>query len=266
MFARFPAVPSLAEVHALRERYLDGLIAGQDALLEILVRDGRVHHIVVEDEIIGYAVVTDRALTEYFVVPEREYDAYLILPHLVEQLGIQKALVKTFDHVLLMSALFHSEDGKVGVRGVLVRDYIKRALPEIPEIEYSQRTATLDDMPAIQAIDQPVFTNPERLRFVVSQGFVELFERPAALGGQLVGFGLMRPVIEGRPHVEVGVAVDPAYRNKGYAMHMLRDVVEHCIARGLIPVSGCARSNEPSIRMGTRMGLTARYLLVEVEL
>jgi GNAT superfamily N-acetyltransferase len=264
MLARFPTVSSLAEVDGLRQRYLDGLIASQDALLEILVRDGQVHHVVVDDEVIGYAVVTDGALVEYFVVPEREYHAYLALPQLAAQHGVRKALVKTFDHVFLMSTLFNRPSGQVSVRGVLVRDYVRRELPRSPELEYTQRTATPDDLPAIQAIDQPVFTHPERLRFVVGQGFVELFERPA--GGPLIGFGLMRPVVEGRPHVEVGVAVDPAFRNQRYAMHMMRDMFDHCVARGLTPISGCARDNEVSIRMGTRIGLVSRYLLVEVEL
>jgi GNAT superfamily N-acetyltransferase len=264
MFARFPSVPSLAEVHALRERHLDGLLAAQDALLEILVRDGRVHHIVVDDEIVGYAVVQDTTVLELFVVPERDYFAHLILPELAAQLGIERALVKTFDHVFLTAALFNSTKGTISVRGVLVRDYVKRELPAIPRIEYTRRTANLDDLPAIGAVERTVFTSAERMRWAVSQGYIELFERPT--GGPLIGFGLMRPVIDGRPDTEVGIVVDPVCRNQGYAMYMLRDMVEQCLARGLVPVSGCARGNAPSIRTGTRIGFTGRYLLVEVEL
>jgi ribosomal protein S18 acetylase RimI-like enzyme len=264
MLARFPSVPSLAEVHALRERHLDGLIAAQDALLEILVRDGRVHHIVVRDEVIGYAVVQDTTVLEFFVVPERDYYAHMLLPRLAEQVGIDRALVKTFDHVFLTAALFNSTKDKVGVRGVLVRDYVKRELPAIARIEYIRRTARPDDLPAITAVEQQIFTNAERLRWAVDQGYIELFERPT--GGPLIGFGLMRPVIDGRPDTEVGVVVDPVCRNKGYAMYMLRDMVEHCLDRGLVPVSGCARTNAASIRMGTRIGFTGRYLLLEVEL
>ncbi|HVJ92414.1 MAG TPA: GNAT family N-acetyltransferase [Labilithrix sp.] len=254
----FPELTSLDDVRDLRTSYLDALPKAQDALLETIVATGRVFGIVAQNRLGGYFVVVDDKLVEYHVSPELETSAHLLFPKFVLENGIRSALVKTFDHVFLSCALDIGE--RVTVRGVLVRDYVRRELPDVDRIRYTRRTATRDDLPRVIAVEQDVFTHPERLRTVVENGHVELFEHD----GELIGFCLLRPVIAGRPDIEVGIAIDTKYRNKGYAIYMLREAADLCTARGLNPVSGCARTNEPSIRTGLRVGFSGRYRLIEI--
>lgn len=256
--AEFPALASSSDLDDLRARYLDSLPHAQDALVEVLVHGGQAHAIVVHGERVGHAVVAGDVLLEFFVLPQVEDRAHVILERLVDALGIGSALVKTFDAVLLACALDLSE--RVVVKGVLARHLTLRELPVIPRIRYTARTATASDMPRITAVRQEVFTHPERLRRVVDDGDMRIFERDDTV----VGFGIIRTIVAGRPDVELGLAVDPPFRNKGYAVYLLRDLVVESLRRGRNPVSGLARENEASIRLGIRVGFTARHRLLQI--
>lgn len=258
MPARFLPLASLADIESLRARYLDGLSKAQDALLEVFVHQGQVHGVFVDDALKGYFVVHEGVLVEFYVVPELEARAHHLLPQFVDAMGVRSALVKTFDPMFLACAL--DLQSSVAVRGVLARDYTRLELPSIDRIRYTHRTASVEDLPRIAAVEQDVFTDASRLYGVVERGEMQLYERD----GRIVGFGIVRRVIPSRPDVELGIALDAAFRNKGYAVYMLRDMVDHCVARGLNPISGCARTNEASIRLGIRIGFTSRYRLLEV--
>ncbi|AKF08729.1 GNAT family N-acetyltransferase [Sandaracinus amylolyticus] len=249
---------SLAEVSALREQYLDELPEAQDALLEARVSAGRCHAIHLAGAPCGYFVVADDTLLELHLTPETARFAIFLLPRIVAEHAIRAALVKTFDHVLLAPALDLARE--VRVLGVLVREFEAPETPESERAPYTQRPASVDDLPRIRAIEQDVFTHPERLRRVIEAQQLHLFEHD----GALIGFGIVRPVIAGRADVEIGIAVDVPFRSKGYAVQLLRDMAEQCRARGLNPVCGCARSNEASIRTGLRAGFSSRHRLIEV--
>jgi GNAT superfamily N-acetyltransferase len=256
---RFVRVESVRELGALREEYLDGLPFAQEALLEVLVQNGECYVIEARGERAGYFVVhRGDALVEYHVTPRYLAYSHLFFSKFVVEYRIASALIKSYDHTALACAM----DLQVGVKskGVLVREFVRRELPEVPRISYTRRVALAGDLPRISAVDQPVFTHPERLRGVVREGRMRLFEK----GDSLVGFGIIRPIIAGRPDVDIGLAVDKPYRNRGYALYLLRDLIDECLSQGLNPVGGCARENEPSIRMGLRVGLVSRFRLLEL--
>lgn len=243
----------------LRERYLDGLLKGQEALLEVLVPHGEHYLILTKGQTAGYFILHDvDVLIEYYVLDEYLAYTHQFLKEFIEQRRVRSALVKSFDHMFLACAM----DFQIGVKskGVLVRDFIPRALPVIPSIRYAQRTATEDDLPRLKAVDQPVFTHPERLLAVVRGGHVRIFEH----ADRVIGFGILRPIIPGRPEVDLGIAVDRPFRNRGYAIYMLRDLAEYCAEHGLKPTAGCAIENWPSIKMGLRVGFISRYRLLEL--
>jgi len=249
----------LADLGALRNDYLDRLIAGQEALLEVLIQRAQCFSIFAKGETAGYFIVHDReGLLEFHVRPEFQAYAHLLFRRFVLEKDVRIAQVKSFDHLLLACAM--DIQTSVRVRGILVRDFIRRPLPEIARIRYQERAAEARDLPRVRAIDQRVFTDPERLAAVIDAGAMRLFERD----DQLAGFGIIRPVIAGRPEVDLGLAVDAAFRNKGYAVYFLRDMAECCLRRGLVPISGCAADNEASIRLGSRVGFVSLYRLLDV--
>lgn len=257
---QFRRVP-LAELAESRENYLDGLPEGQEALLELLIGGAEAYEIAIKGERAGHLLLhPNGTLLEYHVLDKHLHYAHQLLGPFLQQHKTERALVKSYDATFLACAM----DFQVAVhtRGMLVREYLRRDLPEIPAIRYQRRAALAADLPRIRAVDQPVYTDPERLQGVVRAGGMQLFE----CDDELIGFGVLRPIIPGRPHIDVGLAVDARFRNRGHALYMLRDLLDYCVASGWKPVSGCARDNEASIRMGQRVGMRTRHRLLEISL
>jgi len=250
---------SLEDLRDLRNDYLDRLLAAQEALLEVLVQQAQCFTILAKGQVAGYFISHEReGLLEFHLRPEFQAYAHLLFRRFVAEQSVRGALIKSFDHLLLACAM--DIQTSVRVRGILVRDFIRRPLPEIARIRYRERAAEEPDAPRVRAIDQQVFTHPERLAAVIRAGAMRLFEQDE----QLLGFGIIRPVIAGRPEVDLGLAVDAPFRNRGYAVYFLRDMAEYCLQNGLVPISGCAAENEASIRLGSRVGFVSRYRLLEV--
>lgn len=241
----------------LRSRYLDALLEAQEALIEVMIGTAQGHLMRVHGEIAGYGISREGTLLELFIVEEYLPAAHLLFRRLVKERSIQRAWVKSFDHVLLACAM----DIQISTRvmGILVRELVKRELPRLPGISYQQRAAVADDAQRLLAVEGNVFRDPARLTAAIAAGRIRVFEQ----GERLVAFGLLKPVVPGRPHVDLGLVVDTPFRRRGYAAYVLRDLIEHCEQQGLIPISGCAADNLASINLGLRVGFVSRYRLLE---
>jgi GNAT superfamily N-acetyltransferase len=249
---------SLAELAELRELYLDGLLGAQEAFLEAAIADGYGLKLMVHEQLAGYALVSVGTLLEFFVRDAFLPRSHLIFRKLVHEAKIERALVKSFDHLALACAL--DIQVEVKVLGILVRDLVKRALPQLPGVHYTQRSAQPQDLPHLLAVQGSPFDNLARLAAAIAAGRVRVFEQ----GDRLVAFGVLKPVIAGRAQVDVGLVVDNPFRRRGYAAYVLRDLVEFCEERGLEPISGCAADNQASINLGLRVGFVSRYRLLEL--
>jgi GNAT superfamily N-acetyltransferase len=248
------------EICESREAYINGLQCPQELLIEVLVDSAQCYRIIARGRPCGHLIIHggDTAIELHL---DRNYWVFgeVIFAQAIRKLSLQKALVKSFDHLFFSAAIDHQV--KVHSRGLLVRDFVPRELPHHDQIVYSGRKAQHTDIDRIMKVKQDVFSVPERIARVVISGFVEIFEDP---DGATIGFGIIRPVIVGRSDVDLGIAVDARFRNKGYAIYMMRDLVQAALARGLRPICGCAADNPASRRMGERVGLVARHRLLEI--
>ncbi len=250
---------SLSQIDALRAARSEQLREPQELHLEALVQESSVYLVLHRGEAIGYcAVHSEQGLVEFHLKPAAWVFGEIVIKRLIDRLGIERALIQSFDDLFFSSAVAHQVS--VRVLGMIVRDIVPRELPVLAGMEYMRRLAEERDVERIRTIEQDVFTHPERLAWVVRQGWVWLFEA----GAELLGFGLLRPVRPGSTTVEMGIAVDTPFRNRGYAVYMLRDMIALCRDRGWRPIGGCAVNNLPSRRLGERVGLVARYRLLEL--
>ncbi len=258
MRAKFQTVPR-QEIADLRILYLKALPYCQDAFLEVAVQASTLHQIEVGGSKAGYFAVSPAGLiTEFFIVPELAHFAHPVYRKFVEQHCPAGALVKSYDYAALSCAL--DLNRSVQVRGMLCRQFVERDLPDLAHLSCPMRLARAEDLNRIINVRQDVFSDPSRLGHAIETGDLYLFES----GADLVGFGLIRVIIAGFSDVEIGIAVDEPFRNKGYAAYMLLDLVLTAKRRGLNPVSGCSIDNEPSIRLGMRVGFRARHRLIEI--
>ena len=262
LLTEFKRVP-LPTLHSLRQEYLDALPTSQELMLELLVQNGEAYQVEAKGDVCGYFVLhAEHTLIEFHLRPPYWVFGEHVFRQILARTPIRRALVKSYDHLFLSSSIAHQSSVKS--LGLLVRDYVARALPVIDTIRFEMRAACSDDLPRIRAVEQDVFTDPVRLAQVVGEGNMLLFEGSAEAGGPLIGFGTVRPVIAGRPEVDLGVAVDTPYRNRGYAIYIFQALVAHSLARGLKPVAGCSEANAASRRMGERVGMVARHRLLEL--
>ncbi len=254
----------VCELEPLREEHLAGLPHGQELLLEVMVSAARGVGIYTRGaQLCGHALVHgEGTLIEFHL--RREYWLYAeqVLLRLVRTLELKRALVKSFDGLLLSSAIAHH----TGLRslGLLVRDYVPRPLPPPGRITYVARVGTPADYERVRRVRQGVFDRPERLRLVLERGWMRLFEKEPARGGGPIGFGILRPVVANRPEVDVSIALDASCRGRGHATYMLRDLAEECVAAGKSPICGCAEENHASRHLGERIGFVARHRLLEL--
>lgn len=257
---------NLAELSSLRREYLSELRCAQELMLEMTLPTCDGYWIDWREERIGYLIVKPAGeLVEFHL--RRAFWLYgqTVIGQAIRALQLSHALVKSYDDLMLSSTIEHQRE--VSVVGLLVRDYVPRSLPETTRVRYDVRVAVLQDLPAIVAIEQDVFAHPERLRRVISAGWMLLFQQPSpdpSTQASLIGFGILRPITLDSEYADVGIAVDRPFRNKGYAIYMMRDLVERCRARKLVPIAGCSSDNLASRRMGERIGLVARHRLLRL--
>lgn len=254
---KFQRLETVDSVAPHRQDYLDGLPEAQALLIEVQLGSAQAFAIEGRTGRCGYLLIDpDHTVLEFHLDRDHWVFGEEILGQAIRELKLQRALVKSFDSLLLSSALAHQ--CALSVVGLLVRDYVPRPLPELKDITFCQRLATMDDLPAIMTVDQQVFSQPERLRAVIADSELYLFEDR----GRTLGFGMLRTIIAGRRDVDVGIAVDRPYRRRGHAVYMLRALVEDCLRRGLRPAAGCAVDNHASRHMGERIGFVSRHRLL----
>jgi hypothetical protein len=257
-------VASRSEIEGLRATHLSELREAQEPLLETLLPVCVAYLIETREGVAGYALVhPEKGVFEFYVHRTQWAFATEIFGKFIREHGITKALVKSFDDVFMAAALDHQTS--VTSVGMLVRDYVPRILPLISSLQVACRKAKPEDLSRIKLVEQDVFTHPDRLQSAVFNGWVWLYEaidRP----GALLGFGLIKPLEMNKRDVDVGIAIDKPYRNKGYALYVMQDLMTRSIELGFRPIAGCAVDNLPSRRMGQRIGMAPKYRLVSMTL
>lgn len=257
----FVRVTSLHDIAVLRTSYVDDLIEPQELMLEVWVAESRVYRIDVLKTGLpcGYFIEhAEKGLLEFHLEKPFWIFAEPVMKRIVGELRVRMAWVKSFDH-LFFSACMGLEP-TVRSAGLLVRDYVPRPLPSLEQLRFDARPATIADLERIQRVRQTTFMDTNRLRLVIETGRLVLFEHASTV----LGFGIIQPVMSGRHDVDLAIAVDEMFRRRGYAVYMLKWLIEHALACGLRPIAGCSVRNSPSRMMGERVGMSARYRLLEV--
>jgi GNAT superfamily N-acetyltransferase len=255
---QFEKLPSTSYLANFRAEYLDSLPCSQEALIEVQISSATGYHALYEGRAVGYAIISGDVVLEFFLRPEYAVFGQTVFDQLLAATHARRALVKSFDALFFSSCVDRQRSFRS--LGLLVRDYQPRQLPELPGLSYRTRLAELVDLPRVRAVDQDVFLDPARLQVVIEKGYMMLFEQ----GDALLGFGIMRVVVPGRPGVDIGIALDKPYRKLGYAPYFLQRMAELSLERGLSPLAGCAVDNHAVRATGERIGMYAKHRLLEL--
>lgn len=239
---------------ALRAQYLNGLLEPQELFVEDLVRQGVVWVWSESPDSLGYAVVAEPGVVEFYVDACGDPPACFDL--LLETTSARSALVKSFDALFLAVAQPRSiEQRTVGFlyRAFETESYVAGEGLLI-------RSGTLADVDAVLAINDGFFVDRAEVEHYAAQGGLVLLSDAAS--GKVVGCGIAKPVVPGRHDIDIGMYVAPEHRRRGYGACLISYLKVRCLQRGERPICGCSADNLASQRTLARAGFRADHKLL----
>ena len=246
----FDSVDTLTTV--LRERYLDSLAEPQELYLEQQVAAGTPH----VSENLAYAVVFEGALVEFYVVPEETGNLVEVFDAAMDATGASKVLCKSYDTPLLYAAL--SRNANVTTAGLLFRRIDEPAFSEKADVTF--RKGKSSDVDKVLEFNDDFFADEQEIRdYAARDGLFLLTE-----GSEVIGCGIGKPVIEGRPDIDIGMLVASKHRRRGYGAHVISYLKAYYLAKGLRPICGCSIHNIGSQRALKSAGFVSEHRLLEI--
>lgn len=246
---------SLDDLHPDRLEHWRNLHS-QEFFVELQVQRGRPYRIFLESECVGHLIVSaDGVLVE--IHAESHLGAWRaeIATHIVRELGINRMWCLSFDaESIELCKQLCADSNPIGIS---CRTY--QPQPPMPH-NFEARVAVSSDLPAILRINEPdILESPEEASDYITNGGLFVFEK----ADELVGFGLMTPIMQHRPEVDIGMLVAPRYRGQGYGAAFIQYLAEHVLALGEIPVCGCGINNHASRRSLENAGFITEHRLLE---
>jgi len=206
----------------------------------------------------GYAVTGDGVLLEFFAGSPALEERLAAFDAVIAASGVRSLLAKSFDHHVL--AMARHRAGPLETVGALFRIRLPVARPAAPPLR--ARPARPDDLPGVLGLDPAFFDDAEEPAFYASSREAELVLFHGE-DGTLAGCGLSRTVVEGRPDVDIGMAVAPVWRRRGVGAAIVEAMKNRVEARGGRAICGCDIDNLASRRCLERAGFIARHSLLE---
>lgn len=231
----------------LRDCYLDSLPEPQEHFFESRVAAGTTW--IAGD--IAYAVTNGDSLVELYVVESQRHRLVSLFNEIMSLSGVSKVLCKEFDRPLLHASL--SRPARVSPFAFLFRKIADTTFQPLPDIHF--RNGSAEDAQAILAFDDGFFHGAEEIVEYVQHDGLFVLE----LNKTIVGCGIAKPVIRGRPDIDIGMLVAPDHRNKGYGTHIVSFLKDHYLQQGKRPICGCGADNIASQRTLTNAGFTSEY-------
>ncbi len=253
----FESCTSLDDISELRNQYLDGLIEPQELYLELMIRSSQVIVIIHHQEQIGYFIIGDnKVMLEFFINQNNVFLADEIFKRILQEFSIEKALCKSYDHLLLSCCAGMQK--KMQVIGILFKEFHHpKNPPTFADVKI--RLATSADEKHIIAINEEVFDHDyEVLEYIINKQLL-IFEKEDTS----IGFGLFSRIIEGRPDFDIGMLVEKDFRRQGIGQFIIYYLADHCLTNGWRPIAGCAVENIGSRRTLERAGFVAGYRMLE---
>ncbi|BCY19217.1 hypothetical protein hrd7_30660 [Leptolinea sp. HRD-7] len=244
-------------IEQLRLDYLNHLPLSQEYYLEILIKDSNLYIIFIDNTQAGYFVLSpDNVLLEYYIFPEWINQMDEIFGFILKEVGIKKALCKTFDSDLLFCCLaFHKKTSTIGF---MFRDFKAKSSNVTPS-GINVRRAEMNDEDQIIAVNEEVFDHDEEVGQYIRAQQIFLFEK----ANSLVGFGIFSPVFQGRKEYDIGMLITPPFRHQGYGTFIINYLVNYCRQNGWIPNAGCAVENIASRKCLEKAGFVTHHRLLE---
>lgn len=240
----------------LRRSYLASLQESQEFYVERLVETGRCVLLCHSARAVGYAVIHETTLVEFFVFDAEVSLLLEIIEVLVTNYSVTKSLCKSFDHLMLNAVA--SKPARTEIVGWLFRE--SRDVEPIRRLGITARRATRHDLVIVQAIHDGFFDSIAEVVGYIEGGGMFIYEW---CNSQAVGCGIFKRILPDQNFVDIGMVVAAAYRRRGIGAYIASHLKVHCLSEGYQPVCGCGVENIASLRSLERAGFLCTHSLIE---
>lgn len=251
---------NISVLKSMRMSYFYEIKLSQELFLEWQVKNGGQYYKIYNDKSeIGYFILSkDDILVEFYLVHDYIIKKEEVFSKILQDFNLKKVYCKTFDSILLICSQLFSRSSKI--IGTIFRDYISTLNIEL-EPFMKVRIARETDIDKLLQYDSNLYETPEELKYMVHNKMVYMFEKESVL----IGCGFLIRVLSDRKYYDIGMWVNPEFRNQGYASLIISHLKKLCFSHGYIPVCGCALENIASRKALERNGFISKHAIIEFE-
>jgi GNAT superfamily N-acetyltransferase len=241
----------------MRQNRLMRLSAPQELFIETLVTNGAAHSLELAGREIGYVVTSSGdQLVELYIEDSRLTYAWQALDALTQAFGVRSILAQSFDPLLMFLGL--GSDSLGVTRGLLYRVIADPSFESRSDIVACPARGA--DIAELAALSDDFFDGKQEINAYFAAEGLYLYR---GANGNLIGAGVLKPVISGIDGVDIGMVVAPRYRSRGYGSYIVRHLKAHCMTKGWRPICGCSIDNVASQRALERGGFASVHRVVE---
>lgn len=245
----------LPDIATMRNDYLGSLPEFQELYLELMVPGADFYTIGSNTQIIGYVIISDRVLIEFYLIGKFIPYCPEIFKQIIKRLSGGSIYCKSFDSLLLNCCLVQSLHYKL--IGEHYRDFYITDIAISKNLNY--RMAIEEDIPFLLKQEDGLYETPDELNMFTRGQNISMFYN----GAEFIGCGFLIKVHPGWDYYDIGMWVHPSFRNKGYATQIISVLKGICLNNNWKPVCGCDINNIASQKTLEKCGFFSKHKLIE---
>jgi len=255
------AFTSQEELDSQRKQYFDSLIEPQELYNELLVEEGKGYSISDNGENIGYFIVREHEIVEFYLSNRYYFAMELIFSQIIQEYAITGSMVKSFDFLLMN--LSHQFFKKSLPDGYLFRhSHPEERVILSPICDIQRRPCDITDIPVILEISGDFFSGADELTRLIYRKDIFIYEKDTIL----YGVGLCLRTHPNYNWYDIGMIVHPSFRRIGLGSYIFQDMKLNSIRKGGFPTAGCGCDNHGSRKCIEKSGFYLGYLFIHFTL
>ncbi|AUS08786.1 hypothetical protein C1X05_07970 [Laceyella sacchari] len=265
MVISFTPLDSSRSIAALKQQYLNSLVAPMDGMWESAIignaNNWAIHY---EGKVVGYFCTDEESrLLQFYIMPPYQSHYRTIFVQLIEQIGISSAFASTIEPLYLSLCLdFHN---KVHVKSYLFTDLHAVQLPPFALQPVIFRLASHDELTHLERFYKEYIEGDGSWIHDFLQERISQMQLYALYHDDtLLGTGECIESKTQPPYADIGIVVNKQFRNRGIGTYILNRLKHQCYKSSLKPICSCTAENIASRKAIEKAGFVSYHRILEI--